>query len=177
MGKEYQTKDGRKVNISLQTVEEVEESLAVISEVAKEGVYLMEDGVDQRRVEWTKKQMENNDDTVLFIVARMDGKIVGNLDMVRYGGSPKTAHVRYLDMAILDGYRSIGVGSALMVYGVKWADGKGVEKILLEVFSTNTRAINLYKKFGFEIEGTNRGAVKLLGKRADIVQMGLNFFD
>ena len=173
MSREYQTKDNRKALIRLQNVEEVTESLHIIDVVAKEGKYLMEDGVDQRRVDWTRKQLELNDDKVLYIVAEVDGSLVGNLDLVLYGGTPKTEHVRYLDMAILDRYRSIGVGSALMDYCIEWARNKGLEKIILEVFSSNVRAINLYKKFGFIIEGTNRGAVKLFGKTVDIIQMGL----
>lgn len=173
MGKEYSVKEFGKVLIRLQEQEDVQESLDIIRIVAEEGKYLMEDGVDQRRVDWTRKQLELNGSEVLFIVAEVNGKIVGNLDLVRYGGTPKTAHVRYLDMAIRDGYRSLGIGSALMDYSVSWAKERGLEKIILEVFSSNTPAINLYKKFGFEVEGVNHGAVKLLGEPADIVQMGL----
>ena len=177
MPQEYPTKDQRKVVIRLQTQDEVEESLEIINAVAKEGKYLMEEGVDQRRIDWTRKLLEHNGDEILFIVAELNGKIIGNLDLVKYGGTPKTAHVRYLDMAIVDGYRSIGVGSALMDYSIGWAREKGLEKIILEVFSPNVRAINLYKKFGFVIEGVNRRAVKLLGETADIVQMGLFLSD
>lgn len=173
VGREYRIKDKRTVVVRLQTKEEVEDSLHIIDVVAKEGKYLMEEGVDHRRIDWTRKQLELNGDEVLFIVAELGGKLVGNLDLVKYGGTPKTEHVRYLDMAILDGYRSIGIGSALMGYCIEWARTKGLEKIILEVFSTNQVAVNLYKKFGFVVEGNNRGAVKLLGKTADIIQMGL----
>ena len=145
VSKEYLTKDHRKVIVRLQTQEETEKSLDIINVVAKEGKYLMEDGVEPGRVDWTRKQLDNNGEDVLFIVAEMDGKLVGNLDLVRYGKTPKTDHVRYLDMAILDGYRSIGVGSALMNYGIEWARNRELAKIILEVFSPNVRAINLYK--------------------------------
>ncbi len=173
MDQEYILKDSRKAIVRLQLMDEVEESLDLIREVAKEGMYLMEDDVDQSRVEWTKTQMELNDEEVLFIVATVDGRIIGNLDLVKYGRWPKTAHVRYLDMAVLDGYRSVGVGSALMDYSIRWAKSKGFEKLILDVFSTNERGINLYKKFGYVVEGINRGAVKILGNKADIIQMGL----
>lgn len=173
MEKTYPLKNSRNVLIRLQTMEEVEESLDVIRAVAKEEEYLMEADVEPDRVEWTKKQIEENGSNVLFIVALINGKIVGNLDLVRYGKHNKTKHVRYLDMAILDGYRSIGIGSALMDYAIEWTRSKNIVKIVLDVFSTNVRAINLYKKFGFEIEGTNRKAVLIKNKYADIVNMGL----
>lgn len=173
VNREYRTKDNRTVTIRLQTLEEVEESLKIIDVVAQEGKYLMEEGVDPERIDWTRKQLESNGEDVLFIVAEINGQLVGNLDLVKYGKTPKTEHVRYLDMAILDGYRSIGVGSALMDFCIGWARNRGFTKVILDVFSSNTLAIDLYKKFGFIVEGTNNGAVRLLGKTADIIQMGL----
>lgn len=173
MNKTYLLKNSRKALVKLQSRDEVVESLDLIREVANEGLYLMEDDVDQNRIEWTRDQMDINGKDVLFIVAKVDGKIVGNLDLVRYGKWPKTDHVRYLDMAVLDGFRSIGIGNALMDYSIAWAKTKGLEKIILEVFSTNDRAIELYKKFGFVVEGINKRSVKLSGVDADIIQMGL----
>lgn len=173
MDKEYILRNSKKVIVKLQSSEEVEESLELIRKVAKEGLYLMEDDVDQNRVEWTKGQMNTNGEDVLFIIAKVDGKIVGNLDLVRYGKWPKTDHVRYLDMAVIDGFRSIGIGNALMEYSIAWARSKNLEKIILEVFSTNERAIKLYTKMGFVMEGTNRKSVMLSAVKVDIIQMGL----
>lgn len=173
MDKGYTLKDSNRALVKLQSRDGVEESLELIRKVAKEGLYLMEDDVDQNRIEWTKGQMKANGEDVLFIVAKVYGKIVGNLDLVRYGKWPKTDHVRYLDMAVLDGFRSIGIGNALMDYSIAWARSKGLEKIILEVFSTNDRAIKLYKKFGFVVEGTNRDSVNLSGVKVDIIQMSL----
>lgn len=170
---DYNLKTSGKVRIRLQTVDDLSESLGIIEKVAAEGLYLMEEGVDPGRVEWTKKKMEKNGEEVLFIVAVCDSKIVGNLDLVRYGNNSKTDHIRYLDMAVLDGYRSIGIGTALMDYSVRWAREKKLGKIILDVFSTNERGINLYRKFGFEFEGSNRKGVKLAGEYVDIVHMGL----
>ncbi len=168
----YSMKDSRRLTVRLQEEKDLEESLGLIDSVAREGLYLMEEGVEPARFEWTRKKMEKNGDEVLFIVAVCESKIVGNLDLVRYGG-PKTEHLRYLDMAVADGFRSLGVGTSLMDYAVKWARDKGLSKIILDVFSTNERGIGLYRKFGFEIEGVNRQSVLLKGKMADIVHMGL----
>ncbi len=173
MGKVYKLKNSREATISLESVEEVEETLKVIEQVAKEGLYLMEDDVDQNRIDHTRELVKNNGEEVLFIVAKKDGKIVGCLDLVRYGRWHKTDHVRYLDMAVLDGYRSMGIGGALMDYAIDWARTKGIEKVLLEVFASNRRAFNLYRKFGFVEEGKNKEVVVIGGKKDDIIQMGL----
>ncbi|GGB63696.1 hypothetical protein GCM10007199_32170 [Fictibacillus barbaricus] len=44
---------------------------------------------------------------------------------------------------------------------LKWAkEGQVVEKIYLEVFANNGRAVNLYKKHGFIEEGRKKNHVK-----------------
>lgn len=99
-------------------------------------------------------------------------KIVGSLTLSALGAR-KMSHVRSLSMAVIDGYREIGVGRALVEYAIDWArKSKGVEKISLSVFSSNERAIELYKKFGFQIEGVLTRQFLLDGKYVDEVQMG-----
>lgn len=36
---------------------------------------------------------------------------------------------------------------------ISWAKEKGIKKINLDVFENNKRAIKLYEKFGFKLEG------------------------
>ena len=44
-------------------------------------------------------------------------------------------HVRELGMLVIDGYREMGVGGALMDYALDWAKRqKGVEKVVLGCF-------------------------------------------
>ena len=61
-----------------------------------------------------------------------------------------------------------------MAYAVDWARRSGViTRIELQVFTSNTVAINLYQKHGFEIEGRGRKAVFREGKYQDDYVMGL----
>ncbi|EDT82699.1 GnaT-family acetyltransferase [Clostridium botulinum NCTC 2916] len=50
----------------------------------------------------------------------------------------------------------MGIGKNLMKSGIEWAKENGIFRITLEVDINNYRAISLYLKFGFEIEGTLR---------------------
>lgn len=54
-----------------------------------------------------------------------------------------------------------------------WADTNGIQKITLNVLETNTNAIKLYQKLGFEIEGILKKD-KLLsdGKLYNTIMMG-----
>ncbi len=59
------------------------------------------------------------------------------------------------------------IGSRLMEELLKFAkDTAGLEIIMLEVRSGNERAINLYKKFGFEVMGIRKNYYQKLGEDA-----------
>ena len=50
--------------------------------------------------------------------------------------------------------RGKGIGRALMTACLEWAeDNAQIAKIGLNVFTDNERAIDLYRRFGFEEEG------------------------
>ena len=65
-----------------------------------------------------------------------------------------------------------GVGSALMAamcdYADRWA---GALRLELTVFVDNEPAIALYRKFGFEIEGTHRAYAMRDGRYVDAYAM------
>jgi RimJ/RimL family protein N-acetyltransferase len=82
-------------------------------------------------------------------------------------------HVGEIGISILKDHRGVGIGTAMMDFLVKWAREKGLEKLSLSTFSTNVRAINLFKKFGFEIEGVKKKQFKIRGEYADEVIMGM----
>jgi RimJ/RimL family protein N-acetyltransferase len=112
---------------------------------------------------------------ILNEVAEIEGSVVGHLSLEPRGRgqSKKSEHVAGLGMLILKGYRGIGIGTAMMEYAIKWAKDKGFEKISLSAFSTNEPAINLYKKFRFEVEGIKKKEFKIDGEYVDEVCMGL----
>jgi RimJ/RimL family protein N-acetyltransferase len=60
-----------------------------------------------------------------------------------------------------------------MDYFFKWANSKAVvKKIDLEVREDNLRAINLYLKYGFKIEGRISRGMLIDGKYYDLYCMG-----
>ena len=69
-----------------------------------------------------------------------------------------------LSMAIMEDYRNKGFGNQLMAKMFEKLKASGVEKVSLSVDKRN-RAVNLYRKFGFEIiaeEGTAFTMIKNL---------------
>ncbi|MCS4473599.1 GNAT family N-acetyltransferase [Clostridium botulinum] len=62
-------------------------------------------------------------------------------------------HKAEFGICISKEYWGYGIGRVLLENILMWADVVGIEKISLTVVQTNTRAIQLYKKYGFVEEG------------------------
>jgi RimJ/RimL family protein N-acetyltransferase len=77
-------------------------------------------------------------------------------------------------MSVRQPYWGLGIGSLTLDTLVAWARAtRIVPKIDLRVRTDNQRAITLYKRKGFVIEGTIRRAIFLDGEYFDHNWMGL----
>jgi len=96
-----------------------------------------------------------------YIVAQSRGRIVGHA-FLEPMGLFATRHVAQLTIVVHPGFQGRGVGAALLSDLLAWAKkNSALGKIELLVRATNERAISLYRKFGFAIEGRFRNRVKL----------------
>ncbi len=104
---------------------------------------------------WEKRTTDVPDNVFVY-VALVDGEIVGNLGF-EVCTSPRRRHVASLGMGVKDDVQGRGVGSALLATVIDLADNwLNLKRIELTVYSDNVRAINLYKKFGFAVEGESK---------------------
>ena len=141
--------------------------------------------VDEQVYTWTERVGSEKKERLLAgirnpkslsVVAQLAGEkgIVGQLSLSLPGDVRKVSHVRNLSILVVKGYRDRGVGKALLQYAIDWARRKeGVEKIHLGVFSTNARAIGLYKAMGFEVEGVLRRQYVIKAAHVDEILMCL----
>lgn len=107
-----------------------------------------------------------------YIVAEENGKAVGHAFLGPMGLTANR-HVFHLNIVVHPEFKGRGIGTALMTDLIAWArTGAKVGKIELLVRSTNTRAIALYRRFGFTREGRLAGRVRLPnGKLIDDLAM------
>ncbi len=123
--------------------------------------YLLTEKGEQNRI-------RNPDD--LTLVCESAGRIIGVLTLQRSFHS-KSRHTANLGIAIRSGYRHMGIGTAMIKRAILWSKEREIKKINLEVFSSNTNAINLYRKLGFIEEGRRRRQFVINGKYVDDVLM------
>ena len=99
-------------------------------------------------------------------------RVVGWCDVIPHQRTG-TGHVGSLGMGVIESHRSQGIGTRLITATVERALAQGMTRIELEVYSSNTRAIQLYEKLGFEREGLKRRARCVDGRWDDFVIMAL----
>jgi putative acetyltransferase len=99
-------------------------------------------------------------------------KIIGMLGLHLVQPGLRRAHVRGLGIAIDAAWQGQGVGQRLMTAGMHWADNwAGILRIELTVLADNARAIALYQRHGFMVEGTMRAHIMRGGQLADTLGM------
>jgi RimJ/RimL family protein N-acetyltransferase len=100
------------------------------------------------------------------------GEVVGWCDLVR---DPRDGfgHSWHLGMGLLPPVRGRGIGTRLAQAGIAAAAEHGAERIELEVFASNERAIALYERLGFVREGVKKRARNLGGQYDDNILMAL----
>ena len=119
-----------------------------------------------------KKRLEGNGPDDYVLIAHLDGKVAGNAGMHAPQGSPRRAHARHIGITVRSELQGKGVGHALMGALVDLADNwLNVIRLELSVFTDNERAIALYRKHGFEVEGTHKAYALRAGKWADVYSM------
>jgi GNAT superfamily N-acetyltransferase len=95
------------------------------------------------------------DDENLHLVAEVDGRVIAHLDayldpVTGPGSQRRPTAAASIGVAVLDGYRGLGVGSALMEAADRWARERGLLELRLEVAAENTGAHRLYERLGYE---------------------------
>ncbi|UJR81546.1 GNAT family N-acetyltransferase [Sandaracinus amylolyticus] len=111
----------------------------------------------QSEREW-RARLTGMDASVRGLVAIVDGKLAGSAALFAHA-SPRLAHACGFGISVHPDFQGCGVGDALTAATCELADRWiGAKRIQLEVYADNLRAQALYRKHGFELEGTQRYA-------------------
>ena len=119
-----------------------------------------------------RKRLAEPPEGLFLLVACVEGEVVGNLGLETHPNRPRIRHAGSLGMAVRDDWQGKGVGTALMGAALDLADNwLNLRRIELSVYVDNSAAVALYKRFGFEIEGTHRRYAFRDGEYVDAYSM------
>jgi ribosomal-protein-alanine N-acetyltransferase len=102
---------------------------------------------------WSKGEFEKEmkNDVARYLVADIDGKIVGYVGIWFVAGEGHITNV-----AVHSDYRGQKIGDILIKHLVKMCEDNNVFAMTLEVRVSNIVAQNLYKKYGFKLAGIRK---------------------
>lgn len=111
---------------------------------------------------------------VIKLVALRDDRVAGYAELITHPTLPRHWHCAEVNLvATHPDHRGIGAGRVLMERMIDLADNwLQVQRLTLHVWTTNDRAIALYRSLGFAIEGTMPRFVFLDGAYLDAHVMG-----
>ena len=139
--------------------------LSTFPSVVRETLQLPYVSLDKRK-DW----LSNMSPDEYMLVAEVDGKVVGSIGI--RGGKDRLAHVAGLGMSVRDDYQNRGIGTALMRAILDMTDNwLNIRRVELDVYTDNLRAVHLYKKLGFEIEGVREILPSRDGEYVDAYHM------
>jgi putative acetyltransferase len=120
--------------------------------------------------EFWRRRIEGAGPGDLTLMAVLDDMIVGSASLQRRTG--RCAHVGEIGMGVHDDFCRRGIGTALAAAVVEAADRwLAIKRLQLTVYTDNAPAIALYRKFGFEVEGTFRAFAFRDGAYVDALAM------
>ena len=109
----------------------------------------------------------------LFLVGEIDDELMSVLTFTA-GARPRNQHTGEFGVSVRKSAWGRGIGSLMIDTLIAWAQAGGiVTKIDLRVRADHARAIELYSRKGFAIEGTISRATRLRGHYFDHYYMGL----
>jgi RimJ/RimL family protein N-acetyltransferase len=149
--------------------DEIEPLLDQLEKVAAERRWISsEPPLPRDRYRQDFERRWGDDYAILFAAVDGQDRLIGHLSAEARQDAPAS-----IGMAVAEGWRGRGVGTALMEACVDWARQRGIHKLALQVWPHNDAAIALYEKFGFEQEGVLRSHYRRQsGELWDAIVMG-----
>jgi len=116
------------------------------------------------------RMMEQSPDGHVGIVAVLDRRLVGSAGLAPQKG--RRSHSGQIGMCVRDDVQGRGIGTHLLAALIDTADNwLNLRRLELAVYVDNAPAIRLYRKFGFEVEGTRRADAFRDGAFVDSLMM------
>ena len=174
--KEIRLKNGKVVWIRQAEINDAEQLLSCIKEYITQSDYIPKFAEEitltiEQEKEWIHSFLEHKN--CLLLVAEYENQIIGNIDLT---GSRRIImeHTAVIGMGMLPDWRNCGLGTSFLKATIEWArQNPLLEIIWLQVYAENKPGLHLYRKLGFEENGTIKDFFKQNNRYFNIVTMSI----
>ena len=116
------------------------------------------------------KGVISRDNQTILVAEEQQGQLAGYLAAIG-GNYNRNRYTAYLVIGILQGFAGQGIGTQLFTQAENWARIHSIHRLELTVMVHNKRAVRLYQKMGFEIEGRKKQNLRVDGRYVDEYEM------
>lgn len=109
-----------------------------------------------------------------IFVAEINNELVGHLTVIG-GNANRIRHRAHIVIGILNNFIGQGIGRKLFEQLEQWRPTTSLSRLELTVMVHNERALALYKRMGFEIEGIKKRSIKIDDQYVDEYYMGKTY--
>lgn len=173
--KEIQLKDGAKVLLRPELVTDLEMLWEMFSTLSQESLRFLPNPFTRERIEgWVNNIDYNRVLPIVAIVREPSGRerIVASATL-RFHQDEASRHKTGFGITVHDDYQNRGLGTIMTQYMIEIAHRKGLKKVYLLVTTDNERAIHVYNKCGFKIEGRLKKEHYTNGEYGDDYRMAI----
>ena len=150
-------RDDEEVTLRPEVASDLEPVWGMFTSLSEESLQFLPVQFTRERVEGWFKEIDY--DKVLPILAVVDAeggdRVVASATL-GFSSMEHNRHVATFGITVCDEYQNRGLGTALTRYMADIARARGLKKVTLEVVADNLRAINVYERCGFVVEGRLR---------------------
>lgn len=104
--------------------------------------------------EWRKQK----NSTILLCI--FNGQFAG-YSIIQGNTATRTQHIATVCIAVKKQFEGNGIGSALLAQSEIWAKENGITRLEAAVMSHNDRALTLFKKHNYIVEGNRQHSIKI----------------
>lgn len=143
-------------------LEDAQALAATLAQVLSETDFLAQDDASAMTVEEVAQFIDNMQKSLneICLLAKTGSDVLGLLNISAQKNA-SLEHIGDIFLAVKKDYWNYGIGQFLLQEAIDWAEHSGIiRRLELTVQKRNSRAVHVYEKMGFTIEGVKERGVK-----------------
>ncbi|MCT4575546.1 MAG: GNAT family N-acetyltransferase [Alphaproteobacteria bacterium] len=177
----YRLKDGREIILRSPKPEDLPKFREFIKVIGEETTFtnqtpLRPEAPDEKILQVWKQHNEAEISSIIIAIEEKTENIVGLIGLTQVSPlHPWLEHISNFATMIVKDYWGVGLGSKFMSEIIAHCEKSGIKRLEGSVRTYNEKAIRLYKKYGFEIEGCQKNTALIDGNMTDLYMIAKFF--